>query len=252
MFEFVIRQRLAQFDLDSVEGRVSALRAAAPVVADIRDTALRPGYTRELSRLLGTELAEVQRAVTVASKRSTRDLASQAESPRERLGEPGDETAARPYSITELPGDPATRLERDALMAMLQHPSLVGRDLIARATQTGFSNASLAVVRDGIASAVETIEAPDWLGGVVAEVPEPLRPFVQQLAVAPIPERSERELAGYVTGITRSLIARDLLRRKTDLLGRLQRTDPSDRDTYAAVQMGLVQLEAERRALRVE
>ena len=246
MFEFVIRQRLSEFDLDSVEGRVSALRAAAPIVADIRDASLRPGYTRELSRLLGTELGEVQRAVSAASKRSTRS------SDAPLRDTPPVEVPVRPYSITELPGDPSTRLERDALMAMLQHPRLIGGDLISRATQTGFSNPSLAMVRDGIASAVATIDRPDWLEGVVAEVPETLRPFVQQLVVAPIPERSERELSGYVTGIMRSLIDRDLLRRKTELLGRLQRTDPGDRDTYTAVQRGLVQLEAERRALREE
>ncbi|RXZ48175.1 DNA primase, partial [Agromyces binzhouensis] len=63
MFEFVIRTTLARFDLETVEGRVAALRAAAPIVADIRDPALRPGYTRELARMLGMELEEVGRAV---------------------------------------------------------------------------------------------------------------------------------------------------------------------------------------------
>ena len=37
MVEFVIDQRIAGFDLASVEGRVGALRAAAPVVAELRD-----------------------------------------------------------------------------------------------------------------------------------------------------------------------------------------------------------------------
>ena len=63
LFEFVIRHTLARYDLETVEGRVGALRAAAPVVAEIRDPALRPGYTRELARMLGLELGEVTRAV---------------------------------------------------------------------------------------------------------------------------------------------------------------------------------------------
>jgi DNA primase len=71
MFEFMIRQVLGQYNLDTVEGRVAALRAAAPVVSDIRDPALRPGYTRELARLLGVEVGEVTRAVTAAQARST-------------------------------------------------------------------------------------------------------------------------------------------------------------------------------------
>ncbi|KQX07076.1 MULTISPECIES: DNA primase [unclassified Leifsonia] len=255
MFEFVIKNQLAQYDLETVEGRAAGLKAAAPVVADIRDAALRPGYTRELARMLGAELADVQRAVSSASSgpaaRGRREIREPAAAPL-REGETAPIVEQRPYSITELPGDPATRLERDAVMAMLQHPSLVGVDLIRRATQSGFSNASLGVVRDGIASTVDTIEQPDWLGRVVTEVPEPLRDFVQQLAVAPIPERSERELAGYARGVALSLIDRDLLRRKSELLGRLQRTDATDRETYTALQRGLVQLEAERRALREE
>ncbi|MRG61584.1 DNA primase, partial [Agromyces sp. CFH 90414] len=69
LFEFVIRHTLSRFDLESVEGRVGALRAAAPVIADIRDRSLRPGYTRELARMLGLELGEVERAVRGAGTR---------------------------------------------------------------------------------------------------------------------------------------------------------------------------------------
>ncbi|MET0725755.1 MAG: DNA primase [Leifsonia sp.] len=251
MFEFVIRQQLGQYDLETVEGRAAGLRAAAPVVADIRDISLRPGYTRELARMLGAELGDVQRAVAAAAGRTRRDRAEAPAAPL-RAGETPPVVEARPYSITELPSDPATRLERDAIMAILQHPALVGDDLVRRAAQTGFSNASLAVVRDGIAGTVDMLAQPDWLARVVAEVPEQLRDFVQQLAVAPIPERSERELEGYVRGVARSLVDRDLLRRKSELLGRLQRTEATDRETYSALQRGLVQLEAERRALREE
>ncbi|MGO2669337.1 MAG: DNA primase, partial [Microbacterium gubbeenense] len=44
MFEFVIDRKLAGFPLTSVEGRVGALRAAAPIVAEIKDRLIRPGY----------------------------------------------------------------------------------------------------------------------------------------------------------------------------------------------------------------
>ncbi|RII96049.1 DNA primase, partial [Clavibacter michiganensis] len=68
MFEFAIKQILADHDLDTVEGRVAALRAAAPVVADIRDPSLRPGYARELAGWLGMDLTEVGRAVQTAGR----------------------------------------------------------------------------------------------------------------------------------------------------------------------------------------
>src|SRR5690554_3025143 len=72
MFEFMIKRQLAEHDLETVEGRVSALRAAAPVVAGIRDRALGAGYVRNLAGWLGMDPAEVQRAVGAASSRSSR------------------------------------------------------------------------------------------------------------------------------------------------------------------------------------
>uniref|UniRef100_UPI0039F10FDE DNA primase n=1 Tax=Sinomonas sp. G460-2 TaxID=3393464 RepID=UPI0039F10FDE len=47
LFEFAIQAALRKHNLNTVEGRVSALREAAPVVAQIRDHAIRPAYTRE-------------------------------------------------------------------------------------------------------------------------------------------------------------------------------------------------------------
>ncbi|MBB1025955.1 MULTISPECIES: DNA primase, partial [unclassified Dietzia] len=46
MFEFAIRSMLGEYDLDHAEGRVEALRRTVPVVADIRDSALRDEYAR--------------------------------------------------------------------------------------------------------------------------------------------------------------------------------------------------------------
>jgi DNA primase len=73
---------------------------------------------------------------------------------------------------------------------------------------------------------------------------------VRQLAVAPVPQRGEDELTAYVRGIVGALIDRELLRQKSELLGRLQRTDRGDTATYATLQRALVELESERRALR--
>ena len=250
MFEFMIRQLLGRYNLDTVEGRVAALRAAAPVVSDIRDQALRPGYTHELARLLGMELGEVMKAVTAAQTR-TRLSDPCAEPGRDSAGA-GSAPEERPYSLVELPTDPVTRLERDGLMAMLQHPTLVGPQLLARAAQTGFANQSLAVVRDAIAASLPHVAEPDWLDRVVAEAPEPLANLVRQLAMAPLPERTEREVAPYVRGVAVALVDRDLLRQKAELLGRLQRTDAADRDVFATLQHELVRVEADRRNLREE
>ena len=288
MFEFVLRHTLSRYDLETVEGRVSALRAAAPVVAEIRDPALRPGYTRELARMLGMELAEVTRAVRAASsggragsadrgrgahvgngrERSTSGASGRPGGPGSQRGESGAtspsgptgvagagdggpvDAATRPFSIADLPNDPSTRLERDALQAMLQYPDAVGDDLLRHAVDSRFGNANLAVVRDGIASVLASPDAAVRVDRVVDEVPAPFAGIVRQLAVAPVPQRSEAELAAYVSGVVSALVDRELLRQKTELLGRLQRTDRNDTTTYASLQRALVELEAERRALR--
>ncbi|SIN77557.1 DNA primase [Agromyces cerinus] len=254
MFEFVIKHTLAQYDLETVEGRVAALRAAAPVVADIRDPALRPGYTRELARMLGVELGEVTRAVRSAASRPKSGESGGGQSAAS--GASGASEAAdapeRPFSITQLPNDPATRLERDALQAMVQHPDTVGADLLRHAVDCRFGNPSLTVIRDGIASVLASADPQVRVDRVIAEVPAPFASLVQQLAVAPMPHRNETELTVYVQGVVGALVDRELLRQKSELLGRLQRTDRSDVAAFAALQRALVEIETERRALRAD
>ncbi|MEY9859266.1 DNA primase [Catenulispora sp. GAS73] len=63
LFEFVIRAELAKQNLDESEGRVHALRTTAPIVAKIRDSALRNDYTRRLAGWLGLEERDVQATV---------------------------------------------------------------------------------------------------------------------------------------------------------------------------------------------
>ncbi|WP_157008734.1 DNA primase [Agromyces laixinhei] len=253
MFEFVIRHTLARYDLETVEGRVAALRAAAPVVAEIRDPAMRPGYTRELARMLGVELGEVTRAVRSASSRSKPGEAGGGRpAASATAGTETPDAPERPFSITQLPSDPATRLERDALQVMVQYPDALGTDLLRHAVDCRFGNPSLAVIRDGIASVLASSDPHVSVDRVIAEVPAPFAGLVHQLAVAPVPQRSEAELAVYVQGVAGALIDRELLRQKSELLGRLQRTDRADTAAFATLQRALVEIETERRALRAD
>ncbi len=247
MFEFMIRRVLAGHDLETVEGRVAALRAAAPVVAGIRDQALAIGYVRNLAGWLGMDPAEVQRAVTQhrgsTPSRPSPDSAEPLPSAAETAGAP---------SLMALPTDPNTRLERDALMAILQYPTEVGAELIARAVRVTFSDQTLSVVRDAVATSLDHVGAPDWVAHISEEVPGPFATLVTQLGVAPIPERPEL-IATYCRGVASALIDRDLLRQKRELLGTMQRIDAAgDAERYAQVQRDLVRVEAERRALREE
>jgi DNA primase len=266
MFEFVIRQMLSNYNLDTVEGRVAALREAAPVVADIRDSALRPGYTRELARLTGVEVSEAQVAVSNAVKAS-RSKGMQTTSEGARTGYAGTptprptaageqapdsapEAVAEGPRVFELNNDPSTRLEREALMALIQFPELVGHELVADAVQSAILDPNLATVRDAIGANITELGGDTWLDRIQADLPQDFKPLVTQLAVAPLPQKNEDQTQTYCRGVVISLIERDLVRRKSELVGRLQRTSVDQGEISREIQRELLELETKRRTLR--
>ena len=248
MFEYMIRRALDAHDLDSVEGRAAALREAAPIVAEIRDPEVRPGYTRELARWLGMDLAAVERLVRRGRTADRREPER-----RGRTEAPAPAPTRPAASLRSLPDDPATRLEREALMMIVQVPHLVGGELIHRASGAGFHNATLAVVRDAITSQLEALGGPGWLERLTAEVPETVAPIVQELAFLELPVRggAEEQLARTAKQTVAALVDRHLLRQKADLVRQLQRTEgAADADRLRELRQRLVGVEADRRLLR--
>ncbi|WP_336659388.1 DNA primase [Leucobacter sp. USHLN153] len=299
LFEFALRQSIARFDLNSVEGRVSALREAAPIIAEIKDPSIRPGYARELARMLGVELGEVQHAVrgaeaakrgqqgrpgagqqsgqqraagpqvgygarqTAGPQRPAAQNGADRFGPRPEAGAPtdpwqgggdtlGDPPTARRIGLSTLRNAPTTRLERDALMAMLQQPEGVGTDLMHQAVTAQVWDPELRVVRDAMAAALPALGAPGWLEAVLGATPETHQGLIRELAMVPIPERRVEHLVAYARGVVVSLLDRDLVELKRELLARHQRIgDPSDA-AARRIQQQLAALEAARRSLREE
>lgn len=170
---------------------------------------------------------------------------------------PGGELVAPPEEsvagLRLLPNDPVTRMERDAVMAMVQQPGYVGTPLIWLAASATFSAPMLSVVRDAVVANVDAIGAGDWLDRLLQDVPAPFRGLVQELALAPIPARTDEDLALYARSIVQALVERDLLARKAALLGQLQRADPHEQgDRRAEIQRELVELDAQRMRLRAD
>lgn len=258
MFEFVIRQVVSRYDLDTVEGRVAALREAAPIVADIRDASLKPGYTRELARITGVDVLEAQAAVTRGGSRgagngpSRNSGATASQTSSRAASEAAHETPGDDAGPVTLSNDPATRMERDAVMAMLQLPQDVGAELLSEAAQSFVANPSLAMIRDAIGANQQNAGHASWIDSVSADVPENLRPLVLQLAVAPLPERGEKEMTVYARAIVVAMVERDVVRRKSDLMSRMQRLDAGAADESRDIQRKLMDLEAKRRKLRDE
>ena len=273
MYEFMVRRQLDLYDLETVEGRVAALRVTAPIVSGIRDESLSIGYTRTLAGWIGMEPAEVAHAVRASRRTPAPSTSPRAGSPganasgamvpdgrgtessaqRIPVGDAAAavaEASAPTVGIAQLPNDPVSRLERELLMALLQHPDEISLEIAQRALHTTFSQPALAAVRDALLAAMGAYDTSEWVRTVAAECPPAFSPLVTQLAIAPLPIRAGFA-AEYCRGVTTSLIERDLLRRKTELLGALQRTDAAaEPDRHRTLQRDLVELEAERRRIR--
>lgn len=91
LFEFAIDSVLAGLDVTTAEGRVAGMRVVSPVIAQIRDRALRGEYARETAGKLGID----ERALRQAVQRAERDAAARARNDRPG-GSPGGRFAGAP------------------------------------------------------------------------------------------------------------------------------------------------------------
>lgn len=256
LYEFVIRSTLASYDLRTAEGRIGALRAAAPIVAGIRDAALRPEYTRLLSGWLGIDDQDsVRRAVQGAS---TRPPAARTERPTAAPADPVQVPVARmPVPDRR---DPVAQIERTALEVVLQRPDLVASDFDELPSDAFGAPAYRAVheairAAGGLAVARPLLQSSGgstgWVGAVIEQAAEPVRALVTELAVAPLPEDRPESLEGYVKGVVLRLVEIGFTRHIADLRGRLQRMDAdADPAAYQAAFAELVEVEGRRRNLR--
>lgn len=252
MYEFVIREQLKRHSLRTAEGRVAALREAAPIVAGIRDRALQPEYVRQLAGWLGMDMRTVSNAVRAAGRQShPAPDDPYAGAPEPGMG-PSGEYALPTVRLRDLPNDPVTRLERDALAALLQYPKLLADAQVDAVLAADFTDASLQTVRDAIVATRGMLGTTNWLPEVQQEVPASFLPLVAELSMAPIPAGSGQEqLTVYVRSVAAALVERDLLRRKADLMGELQRTDiERDPHRHRELSAELVTLEQRKRDLR--
>jgi DNA primase len=123
---------------------------------------------------------------------------------------------------------------------------------MAQAVTAEVGDPALKVVRDSIGAALASMAEPGWFERVLAEAPEPYRELIRELALAPIPQNRPELLEAYSRGVVTSLLDRDLLSLKSELVARMQRIgDPSDPGSRR-IQEQLAALESARRSLRSE
>jgi DNA primase len=244
MVEFVIDQRISGFDLASVEGRVGALRSAAPVVAELRDPLLQPEYVRVLARRLGMDTEDVRREVERAGRGggNRRDPGPGA-SPTEHAADDG----ALRVTLATLPRTPEVGLERDALMGVLQFGHRMDATLVERALEQPFRNSALDAVRVAIREA-PGMQRPGWSADAVATVREPYRSLAAELLAGDFPALSDDAAVTSAGDLARRLVLRRFDREKAELLGAIQRV-PAASEEGRSIRLRLRELDARRQAL---
>ena len=228
LFEFAIRSELAHHKLDAAEGRVNALNAAAPLVAQIRDKSLRPEYTRLLAGWLGLEVEIVSAAVSQGVKSQPRTQESTAVASEESNWRPD-------------PHDARLILEREVLKSRLQEPALFIESLWSDIEADAFTHPAYREMR-------KTIDEMQVLS-METITDEKIKTLFTELTVEPI-RADGRATALYVESIIARLREVAISRSIAELKSSLQRLNPVENEIeYNAAFAALVSLETTRRSL---
>ncbi|WP_433686936.1 DNA primase [Micromonospora carbonacea] len=239
LVDFALRHVINRYDLDTVDGRVEAMRRAAPIVAKIKDREKRPEYVRKLAGDLGMEIEPVQRAVLAAAS-----------------GQPAGGAAAAPARAARpAPGadSPMSLVEREALKLALQEPVLAG-PMFDAVEAAEYHHPVHVAVREAIAAAGGAATAAQgavWVEAVRDACADlAAQALVGELAVEPLRIDGEPD-PRYVSVTIARLQWGSVTGRIRDLKSKIQRVNPvSNKDEYFALFGELLSLEQHARALR--
>jgi DNA primase len=254
LFEFVIRTALAEVDLDSAEGRVSALRRCVPMVARIKDSMLRDEYARRLAGWVGwADVAQVIARVREEARQHGlpdrgRRRTGAAEQTHPRQPRTQTVPAVRPD-----PADPTLWPQREALKAALQYPALAGPVFDSLAVES-FTHPGYAAARAAIGAAGGTsagLAGAQWIEAVREQTASPAAAsLVNELGVEAINVDDDERLSRYIAGVLARLQEVWVGRQIAEVKSKLQRMSPVEQgDEYHALFGDLVAMEAYRRSL---
>jgi DNA primase len=239
---FALRSVLARYDLDTAEGQVAALRAAAPLVAQIKDHSLRPTYARRLAGNLGMEVEPVLRAVADAGRAPSKSAPQRSPEP------PAEPRPARPN-----PADPALGAERESLKLAVQAPVLAGPlfDTVEEAAYSHPAYAGLRRAVEAVGGAVTGTAGPEWIEKLAAACDDAsARAVLHELSVEPFHSDTEPD-PRYALAVLARLQELAVGRQIATVKGRLQRLNPVEKPEEHARLFGeLVALEQHKRGLR--
>jgi len=253
LYQFVMRNILSEHDLDRVDGRLAALRAAAPLVSSIRDKSLFERYIRELAKWLGDpDPNEVRREVNATMhRRPSGEQRRPQVDQRRPPGEPdaGDALPGMPPPAPSLPvPDPRDRrleAERGTLRLLIRAPEKFSEDWFGLAPGD-FTHPAYRALFESVLASVGG--SGPWTQRVLEANADPvLENLVVSLAVEPV---LREPTEAYAHEYAAQLRVQTLSRQIAELKSKLQRTNPlADQPAYNRMFAQLVNLEKDRKEL---
>ena len=242
LVEFVLRETVGRFDLDTAEGRAGALDLGVPMVAQIKDRGLRDNYATRLAGLVGFSGSTDEEARVVARVRGL-----------VRSGEKREPAPARPTATESDVDERTARVEREVLQVALQLPAVAGPEFDALTPEAflveRYRKVSEAIVAAG--GVTSGLVGPAWVAAVQAHAAdERIQRGIAALAVEPLRSRprTDEEYAGIIVV---SMLSRVTHRQIVALKAKVQRMNPQeDPDGHARAFGELIALEAYGRNLR--
>ncbi|WP_433663052.1 DNA primase [Nocardia sp. CA-128927] len=252
LYEFVIRGLLADHNLDTAEGQVESLRRAIPVVAQIKDNALRKAYATKLAGWIGwDDIQTVVRRVGDEAKRNRMGGGNTGgrQAPAARQTEMvAEHPAARPN-----PNDPTLMPQRQVLAAALQYPAMAG-SVFDSLEADAFTHPAYAAVRLLISEVGGTgagLGGAEWVNAVADRTDDlTMRALLSELANEPLPVKNAAGIPRFVAGVLARTQEAWVGRQIAELKSKLQRVSSTEQpDAYMALFGDLVALEQYRKSL---
>ena len=227
LYDFVIETAINRFDTTFTTGQMGAVKATAPVIAQIRDRSLLDLYTRKAARRIGVDLDVMQREVESARRRLN-VRPDDAYAPKRRF-EPAPEAErdANPYA------NPAARralerqdakeqtyyriddavfiCEQQFMATLIQVPRAVNLTLFAQLSVDSFITPVFRAMFDAVAAAggMPSVDTPQglWMHNLVKAGGPMLEQVINELAVMPLPLPNTGGAAGESNPPTREFQA---------------------------------------------
>ena len=213
LYDFVIDAAIGRFDTTFTTGQMGAVKAVAPLIAQIRDRSLHDLYTRKAARRVGVDLDVLQREVANERRRlNVRDEDAYASKRRYGAGgaasrEPRGESGRNPYT------NPAARkalerrdaneqtyyriddavfiCEQQFMATLIQVPRAIDRGWFGQLTLSNFMTPVFRSLFQAIAAAggLPSDDTPQglWMHNLTKAGGPLLEPVINELAVMPLP-----------------------------------------------------------------